>query len=192
MMERTDEQLVSDYLDGDEQALSVLVDRYTDELFNFITQYTGRRDEAADILQETFVRAWKNFGKFDGKRKFRVWIYTLARNASIDWLRKRHTIAISAFDDEDDRNSITDTLADDEPRAEELFFAAEKKGVLGKAVETLPEKYKTVLFMRFQSELSIAEISETLGMSQNTVKTQYRRALGMLKKTLENEPKLKN
>ena len=92
-MPKKEEQLVRDYLKGDENSLEILIGQYLKPIYSFIYRYVGNASEAEDITQEVFVRVWKNLKKFDQNKKFKTWIFGIAKNASIDWLRKK----ISAF-----------------------------------------------------------------------------------------------
>ncbi len=95
MPDRSDENLVTDYLKGDKKALEILIGRYLKPIYNFLYRYTGDVAEAEDITQEAFVRAWKNIRKFDRNKKFKTWIFGIAKNAAIDFLRKKKPILFS-------------------------------------------------------------------------------------------------
>jgi len=84
-----DEQLIANYLKGDEELLEVLVRRYFKLIYNFVYQYTGSLEDSEDITQEVFVKVWRNFRKFNQKKSFKTWIFSIAKNTAIDFLRKK-------------------------------------------------------------------------------------------------------
>ena len=86
-METRDAQLVADYLNGDEQSLHLLIERYLKPVYRFVHSYVGSDLDAEDISQEVFVRAWRNLKKFDQEKSFKTWIFAIAKHASIDVLK---------------------------------------------------------------------------------------------------------
>src|SRR5665647_1906978 len=105
-MKKTDEQLVVDFLAGDDESFEELVHRYLKPIYNFLYQFTQDRDSLDDLTQETFVKAWKNIRKFDQDKSFRVWIYAIAKNTAYDFLKKKKTIPFSSFEDEAGNNMM--------------------------------------------------------------------------------------
>ena len=90
-----DEQLVRDYLNGNERAFEELIRRYLPLIYGFSRRYSGDADNACDIAQEIFVKVWKNIKKFDTSKNFRVWIFKVAKNTALDWLKKKNAIPFS-------------------------------------------------------------------------------------------------
>ncbi len=171
----SDEELVCRYkTKRDEQSLEVLIKRYLPQIYGFARNYTGNKDNASDITQETFVKVWKSIGRFDESKNFRTWIFTIAKNASIDWLR--HNIELPLDDSFD--------LADDAPSILEQLMFKEKSGKLSFAMAKLPSDYSSVINLYIKDGLNFREISETLKAPLNTVKSRYRRGLLLLKKLL--------
>jgi RNA polymerase sigma-70 factor (ECF subfamily) len=170
-----DEELVNQYkTKRDEQSLEVLVKRYLPQIYGFARNYTGNRDNASDIAQEVFVKVWKNINKFDESKSFRTWIFTIAKNTSIDWLKRRTELPLDeSFD-----------LADDSPSVLEQLMLKEKSGKLSFALAKLPAHYSSIINLYIKDDLNFREISETLKVPLNTVKSQYRRGLALLKKIL--------
>lgn len=177
---QTDEQLIDSYLKGEEHSLEVLIDRYAGHIFNFIRQYIKNGDQAEDLTQETFVKIWKHIKKFDPQKSFRVWLFQIARNTVIDFLRKKKEIHFSDLADEDGEIDFEDFDQD----IEDILDKKEARGKIQELFESLPVKYKSVLSMYYQSEFNFREISEITGLPIDTVKSRHRRAILMIKKNL--------
>ena len=187
-MPGNDQELIKNYLNGDVNALKELIGRYSNHIFNFIRQYVGDFEQSADLTQDTFVKVWKNIKKFDVQKSFKVWIFQIARNTAIDFLRKKKEIHFSDLENEEG-----DPI-DFEDNAQDIEKIIEKKEVqekIRKIFESLPENYKTTLLMYYQSELNFREISEIMGMPIDTIKSRHRRAILAIKKEIakENAPK---
>jgi RNA polymerase sigma-70 factor (ECF subfamily) len=181
-MIKTDAQLVQDYLDGNEDSLNELVQNYVDPIYNFIYRLTLDKELSSDATQETFVKVWKNLKKYNSNKSFKVWIYSIARNTTIDWLRKRKNINFSQMDDEE--SDIEKNIPDTELLPDELSIIEENKSYVNEAVLKLSPKYQTVINLRYKEGLSFQEICEIIDKPENTVKSQHRRALAELKELL--------
>jgi RNA polymerase sigma-70 factor, ECF subfamily len=166
-METKDEQLVDGYLKGDAQALEVLIWRYLKPVYNFSYRRVGNVQEAEDVTQEVFVKVWRNLKKFDRNKSFRAWIFSIAKNTVIDFLRKKKTVSLSEIDAE--------TLAAPVSLADKIESSVLRK---------LSPVYRAVLSLYCNGHLNFREIAETTGESINTVKSRHRRALLRLKKLL--------
>lgn len=186
-MKRADEQLVSDYLEGDENALSVLVDRYLSDLCNFTYSLTQDRQSAEDVAQVAFVKAWKNMRRFVPGNSFRGWLFSIARNTAIDLLRKKQNVAFSAFET-GDGNVILDTLRDTAPLPDELLARAEDARYLEGLLEAMNPAYREVLTLRHTSNMTFEEIGQIVGRPLHTVKSQYRRAIVALQRVAQIRP----
>lgn len=176
MLLRSDEQFITNYLAGDEKSLELLIERYLKPIYSFTYRYVGNSQEAEDITQEVFVRVWKNLKKFDKKKSFKTWIFSIAQNASIDFLRKKKAIPFSEFENEKGENLLTNTLADLNPFNPKLSLVP--------VLERMPPKYRMVLFLRYNDRSTFREIAETLQESINTVKTRHRRGIAILRELL--------
>lgn len=183
-MDKSDEQLVSDYLQGDEASLELLIQRYLKPIYSFAYRYVGGGQDAEDITQEVFVKAWRNIKKFDQSKSFKTWLFSIVKNSCIDFLKKKRTIPFSEFDTEDGGNLITDTLADPSPLPQELLERAGMARILDSAMEKLSPKYRMVLFLRYNDHFNFREIAESLGEPLHTITSRHRRALIKLKEIL--------
>jgi RNA polymerase sigma-70 factor (ECF subfamily) len=182
-MERSDRQLIADALKGDDDAFAFLVHRHLSAVYNFAYRFGGR-DEADDIAQETFFKVWKNLKKFHPDGNFKTWLFQIARNTTIDHMRKKRDLAFSKFENAEGENFLEETLADTEPLADEIFARAEKEKHLEKTIEKLSPIYREVLLLYYQNNFTFEEIAKILKKPLDTVKSQHRRALERLRKLL--------
>jgi len=175
-MSLSDEQLIVDYLKGDEKSLEILIERYLKPIYGFVYRYANNSQEAEDITQEVFVRMWRNLKRFKSGKKFSTWIFAIAKNAAIDFLRKKKFIP---FEDE-----LIETLADQGPLPEEILQKAQDAKILNAAVKKLPINYQAILFLYYNDHFNFREIAEILQEPLNTAKSRHRRGLILLKKEL--------
>lgn len=187
-MKKTDEQLISDYLDGNEQALATLVDRHLINAYNFALKLVNDSQAANDITQEAFIKAWKNIRGFKRGSTFQTWLFTITRNVVIDWLRKKKEIALSAFENERGENKLTEIISDNSLLLNELLIRAENTLYVEQLLEELDPVYQDVLKLRYSSNMTFEEIGEILKRPLHTVKSQHRRALIALRRSLETRP----
>jgi len=182
-MNDTDEELIIKYNDGEEDALRVLIDRYTSHIYNFSARFVGL-DNATDVTQEVFIKVWKNMGKFDvSKSSFKTWLFTITRNTITDYLRKKKIPVFSDMNSDDEE--YTETLKDETILPNEAMEKLEDKEFLDSLLAKLPSNYKEVLILYYQEEMTFALIGETLGKPLNTVKSWHRRAIIKLKEMME-------
>ena len=182
----SDEQLVGLYLKNkDDLAIEELVRRYLPLIFGFVKRYTGNQDNASDITQETFVKVWKNIKNFDRTKSFKTWIFTIAKRTAIDELKKKKALPLSVIDKE---GSILESLADESPSILARLSLENDSQKLAFAMAKLPPNYSSVIHLYHYQELNFREISETLKKPLNTIKSQYRRGISLLRNyLLENK-----
>ncbi len=181
----SDKQLIERYFKEDEAAFEVLVKRYLPLVYGFSRRFTGDPEKAADIAQETFVKAWRSLKKFDTAKSFKTWLFAIAKNTALDWLRRRTDIPFSVYEREDAETSFIESIADNAEPLEVLLarkYAAESAR---RAAGSLPKYYAEVLLLRDDEALTFREISELLRTPLNTVKSRYRRALLLLREQLQ-------
>jgi RNA polymerase sigma-70 factor (ECF subfamily) len=179
-MERTDEQLIADVLSddsGSDAAFSELVRRYIKSIYNFVYRLCGNASDVEDISQEVFVKVWKNLKKYRVGESVRAWIFTIARNTTIDWLRKRKNFVFSDFENAEGENPLTATLADASPLADEIFAEREDRAVLESALAQLSFAHREVLLLHYMEGLTFDEIGKILQHPLHTVKSRHQRAL---------------
>jgi RNA polymerase sigma-70 factor (ECF subfamily) len=179
---KSDIQLISEYISGDEKSLEILVKRYLKPVYNLVYGYAGNQADAEDIAQEVFVKIWKNIRKFNPEKSFKSWIFAIAKNTALDALKKKKAIPFSMFDTIDG-NFITDTVADKSPLASEIAEYKENEAIIKGSLLKLPLKYQKIVSLRLK-DLTFQSIAEIMGESINTVKSRYLRAIKLLKKDL--------
>ncbi|MCL5733760.1 MAG: sigma-70 family RNA polymerase sigma factor [Patescibacteria group bacterium] len=175
----TDEEIIKKYLSGESELFGVLTERYANFIYNFIYQYVKNREQAEDLVQETFLKVWKNLKRFDLTKKFKVWIFKIARNTVIDFFRKKKEINFSDIDKREEEKEYD--IPDAGPTPSEIFERKEIQEETKKALSFLPLKYRLTLINYYQDQLNFREIAELNGESINTVKSRYRRAMALLK-----------
>ena len=182
MDERTDEELISDYIEGDEHAFELLLARHIDGLYSYMARHVGEPGLAEDLVQESSIKIWKNIKRYNsGTSKFKTWMLSIARNSAIDQLRKKKSPVLSQFDDNEGGNPLLDTLEDDSPLADELFAVQEDTEQLVQALDELPPQYREILTLHYTNHLTLEEASLVLNEPKNTTKSRHRRALLALK-----------
>lgn len=188
----TDIQLINLYLEGNTKAFDGLVNRYSQATYRLIVQTVGNKDEAHDIVQETFIKVWKNIKKFDQKRNLKTWIFTIAKRTAIDYLRKRKNITFSSIDDGETETSFGNNVPDDGLLANEIFEKNENIESIKKALDSISLENKTIILLHHGEEMTFDEISIVLEKPMNTIKSQYRRTLINLRKFLINQNTIQN
>lgn len=182
-MEKEDNELIKEYLDGDEGAFKELVNKYTPSIFNFSARFVGM-DYANDITQDVFIKIWKNIKKYDEKKaNFKTWLFTITRNTITDYLRKKKTINFSSLDSGEER--YEDNIEDEVILPDEILIKLEDKELLNKFLGKLPGNYKEVLILYYQEDLTFKEIGEIFNKPLNTVKSYHHRALIILREMLK-------
>ncbi|MBU6370504.1 MAG: sigma-70 family RNA polymerase sigma factor [Patescibacteria group bacterium] len=189
MLPYTDEELVIRYREGNDEAFTALVDRYLKPAYNFSIRLGAPARDAEEIVQESFVKLWKNIDSFRAGEKFKTWFYTIVRNATIDVMRRKRHVLLSAFEDEEGNNPVAERLVDEEKLAHEIFESAENAAAVEQLVGELPDKYRAVVVLRYREEMEFEEIGKILKKPLNTVKSQHRRALIALRKKMSDAPK---
>jgi len=192
MMNESDSELVLLYRDdGNEAAMTTLVNRYVTLVFNLIVRLVGDRREAEDLTQETFMKMWKALSRFDTEKNFKTWIFAIARNTAIDYLRKKKPVLFSRLNSENEEGEtrFEDNLADDAMLADEVFDRKQSASVLEKAMQTLSLDERVIIILHESDEMTFEEIADVMSKPMNTIKSRYRRALQKLRGIIEGAPK---
>jgi RNA polymerase sigma-70 factor (ECF subfamily) len=187
--DEADEVLLQAYRAGDVRAFERLVARYEKPIWNFIRRFVHDAATAEDLLQEVFLRVVKSADEWRGAAKFSTWLYTIARNLTVDHARRSvHRNAASLDADRnvggDSPMTLYDRIASPDRRADELTWDHETKRRIDEAVAALPADQREVFLMREVMEMPFAEIAAAVGASEPTVKSRMRYALEKLRAAL--------
>lgn len=181
----TDEELIKRFQDGDNQAFNELVARYKDPLFNYVTRMLKDKVFAEDIVQETFVRVYRNSNRYQQIAKFSTWIYTIAINLTKTELRRqnlRRFFSLSTVSENGKTFELPDQRINLEKSAEDTM-AGER---IREAIDTLPKTFREVIILRDLQELSYEEISKIVGVPLGTIKSRVNRGRTRLQKLLKD------
>jgi len=187
--DEADEVLLQAYRAGDVRAFERLVARYEKPIWNFLRRFVADAATAEDLLQEVFLRVVKSADEWRGAAKFSTWLYTIARNLTVDQSRRAvHRNAASldgpAHAGSDSTATLHDRLPSPDRRADDLASDRETKRRIDEAVATLPAEQREVFLMREVMEMPFAEIATAVGASEPTVKSRMRYALEKLRAAL--------
>ncbi len=181
----SDSALVTGYLNGQDDFLEILIQRYLKFIYNFIYAHTQDEALANDLTQETFVKAWRYLEEFDQTKSFKAWLFQIAKNNLIDWLRRKKRNNVISLDDNYSLEETISTLNQLDYLSDSMLEHTETVEQLGQIIEQLPEKYKTVMHAYYKDGRSLSEISQRFKLPLNTVKSQYRRSIILIKKILK-------
>lgn len=188
----TDNSLVSEFISGNDEAFTQLVNRYKDSITNYLNMMTGEYDIAVDLCQETFLRVYRSIHRYSNLYQFSTWIYRIATNLAIDEIRYRkrrgqvfyrNVLSNRQTGDKDSREfEITDVRRN--PSDE--ILRKESGQILGDAIRSLPKKYRTAFVMKEIQELPYETIAKVLNCSPGTIKSRLHRARELLQRKLEH------
>lgn len=183
---RRDDELVARTLAGDASAFSRLVERYQRPVISLIYRMVRDPTRAEDLAQEAFVRAYERLDTYEPGRKFSSWLFKVAHNRTIDHLRKKtpHRVPLEAQSDAGDTWEVLEA-PEDSASPHRRYEMGETARAIADAFGRLSESYREVLSLRFEQELSYAEIAEVVGASLSTVKVRIHRARKALARELE-------
>jgi len=170
----TDEELVQKAQQDDERAFGKLVERYETKVYSLAMKMLRNPEDAEDVLQDTFLRAYRGIKSFQGNSTFSTWIYRITANSALMRLRKKQLPTVS-IDDADERETPIN-IADWSPGPVEQLLTQETQKAMGEAIDALPPEFKQVFILRDVEELSNAEVAEILDLSVAAVKSRLHRA----------------
>jgi RNA polymerase sigma-70 factor, ECF subfamily len=185
--EPTDEQvLVQAARQGDIGAFEELVKRYDRNVFRIANHITQNREDAEDVVQDAFLKAYQNLGQFQGQSKFYTWLVRIAVNEALMRLRRRRPERMVSLDEDvkTEEDSMPREVADWAPNPEQLYSQAQLKDILGKTIQGLPSSFRTVFVLRDVEGLSTEETAEALDLSVPAVKSRLLRARLQLRERL--------
>ena len=151
------------------RAFSEIVNQYSESLYWKIRRIVLTHDDANDVLQNVFVKAWVNLDDFQNKSKFSTWLYRIAINESLDFVRKQKSI--SSLSSDENMSVASRLMADD------YFDGDETQAQLQEAIAKLPDVQRTVFNLRYYDEMKYSEMSKVLGTSEGALKASYHLAV---------------
>ena len=185
-MGRSDEELVEACQAGEASAFDVLVARWEDKIRGAAYRFLGSEEEARDVAQEAFLKAYRALGGFKREARFSSWLYQIATNLCRDRLRRRRTRATATVSLEELEEAGL-AIRDSRPGAHERLLQLDLGRVVRRAVDALPEEQREVVILKEYQELTFLEIAQALDVPLSTVKTRLYRGLGQLRLRLERE-----
>lgn len=186
-MNLLENQLVKLALKGDQSAFAEIVGLYQERIYHMSYRMLSNKQEAEDVVQETFLRVHHHLERFDENMKFSTWIYRIATNLCIDRLRKRKPIySLDAESSDYEGLDGYAMIPSDDRTPESELLLSETQRIIHEAIDTLPPKYKSVMILRYIQEMSLQEVGDVLGMPVTTIKTRVHRGREFLRKKLEH------
>ncbi len=187
----SDHELVTRAQLGSEKAYRELLDRYQRPVFSIIFRMIRDREQAEDLAQETFVRVFNHIGRYDPRYKFSSWIFKIATNLTIDWIRRKELKTVSI---DGSRNAVTSdemeataiTIVSEDENPEELLEAKELGEEIEQAIGKLRPEYRAAILLRHVEGREYQEIAEIMALPLGTVKTYIHRGRNELRDTLQH------
>ena len=171
---------------GDEKAYSELTQKYQKPLYFHVRKMIRNSDFAEDLVQDIFLKAFKSLKNYKNDYAFSTWLYRIATNHTIDYLRKKKLETLSIHADDSDDTHATIQLADEDSFTDEPMIRRERKNKVHEAIGQLPEKYREVILKRHIQEKSYQEIAEEMDIPLGTVKAHIFRARELLYKYMKD------
>lgn len=172
----TDQELVLQVLDGDQQAFSDLVERYQKSVYNLTYRMLGNAGEAEDAAQEAFLRAYQHLKRYDPSRSFKTWVLSIASNHCIDRIRKRRLTWLSI----DEPLPHHPALNSNAPLPETSAVDGERNAMIQALLEELEPDYRMAVVLRYWYDMSYTEIAEAMDTTESAIKSRLFRARRML------------
>ncbi len=171
---------------GDIGAFEQLVRRYDRNVFRIAQHITQNREDAEDVVQDAFLKAYQNLGQFQGQSKFYTWLVRIAVNEALMRLRRRRPERMVSLDEDvkTEEDSMPREIADWSPNPEQQYTQGELKDILSRTIQGLPASFRTVFVLRDVEGLSTEETAEALGLSIPAVKSRLLRARLQLRERL--------
>jgi RNA polymerase sigma-70 factor (ECF subfamily) len=169
----SDHECAAQAREGDRQAFAELVRRHQDAVYRFLVRMVGTREEALDLAQDAFVRAWQALPQWQPEAQFRTWLFRIASNAALDALRRRRVVRFEPIDE-------TFEAAADEPDPQKRLELTQRVAALEASLAKLSAEHREILMLREVEGMSYEEIGTVLAISEGTVKSRLARARAAL------------
>src|SRR6187401_290387 len=186
-MIRTDEELVASATAGDLESFNQLVVRWERPIYALAYRTLGREEDARDVVQEAFLRAYRGLRAFKGEAKFSSWLYRITLNLCRDWMRRERRAPIVHPPDGTDPIDLADDQVAPAESVEDLVARREMSDAVSKAMAELPEEQRAAILLKEYHGLTFQEIAEMLNCPLSTVKTRLYQGLTVLRRRLERQ-----
>src|SRR6187455_1844935 len=188
-MTRTDEELVARAQGGDIESFNQLIVRWERPIYALAYRVIGKEEDARDVCQDAFLRAYRALPGFKGQAKFSSWLYRIALNLCRDWIRRQRRAPVSQFPEDID---ILEAAAATEPveSIEDLVARRELSAVVEEAMAKLPDEQRTAIILKEYHGMTFQEIADLQGCPLSTVKTRLYQGLSVLRRQLERNGQL--
>jgi RNA polymerase sigma factor (sigma-70 family) len=184
-----DFRLIDMAVEGDDAAYAKLLQRYKRPVYHMVLKMVRNIDDAEDLTIESFAKAFKSLHRFKKDFTFSTWLFRIATNNTIDFIRKKklNTLSIENTFTDDDGQSVSIDVEDENPDPQEETIKAQKAEIIQLFVDKLPSKYQKLVRLRYFHELSYEEIAEELDAPLGTVKAQLHRARELMFEMVKNK-----
>ena len=182
---RTDEELVALATAGDLDAFNQLVHRWERPIYALAYRTLGREEDARDVAQEAFLRAYRGLRGFKGQAKFSSWLYRITLNLCRDWIRRERRTPVVQVPEGTDPVDLADAHAAPAESVEDLVARREMSAAVARAMAELPEEQRTAILLKEYQGLTFQEIADLVGCPLSTVKTRLYQGLSVLRRRLE-------
>ncbi len=185
-LQEQDDQLIANALQGDQKAYEALLARHNKAIFHVVMKIVRNREEAQDLVQETFMKAFNALASYRSEYRFSTWLYKIAANCAIDFIRKKRIEALSLdkpIETKDGR--VEFEVPDSSWNPEQDLVRKQKLKSIDEAIDSLPDKYREVIIYRHKDDKPYEEIADILKVPVGTVKARIFRARELLKKKLK-------
>lgn len=170
----SDEKLIEMVKNGDSESFAPLIERYKMAIYRLVYQMVHNRDDAEDLVQETFIKAYQGIKTFKSGYKFLPWLFRIATNHTLNFIKKERKVDVQPLE-------WAQNYKDDKGDPVQIIKEKMLKEKIAKAMEQLPEDYRVILILRVEEQLSYAEISQALGIPVGTVMSRLARARQQLR-----------
>ncbi len=186
-MMTSDEELVARATAGDQDAFAQLVTRWERPIYALAYRTLRREEEARDVVQDAFLRAYRGLKGFKGEAKFSSWLYRITLNLCRDWMRKERRAPVTQVPEATDALDLADQQAAPTESVEDLVARREMSAAVQLAMADLPEEQRTAIMLKEYHGLTFQEIAEMLDCPLSTVKTRLYQGLSALRRRLERQ-----
>ena len=170
---------------GDNEAFRLLVEQHSRAIFRLAFRMTGNEHDAEDVVQETFLRAYRQLSRYEARASFSTWLYRIAANYALDLMRVRRRHEEKRRRDSSESRDLLETIAESRPGPDRALYADEVNKSVSTALDQLSAQERTAFLLRHFEGLSIAEIGLALGTGPNATKHSIFRAVRKLRNALE-------